>query len=448
MSLIENRLRLGKLFLSDDGIFCIAVDDSEFARLKLLVDHIFGNDNLLGVVAIRNNPAGRSTAKGFSIAHEYTLFVSNNEEVKIGRLERSPEQIARYDQNDNQGQFEWVNFRKHGGANALRGARPRLYYPFFVTQTSFRIPEMEWDARKREWNIKERPKKEEVIVYPISQEGEEKTWKWGHETVKRNINDITVRKDQQGKLGVYMKSRLNVEGTFPLTFWDKSNYSSTDHGTNLLKRLFGEGQLFSFPKSVYATMDCLRVANARQDSIVMDFFGGSGTTAHGVINLNREDNGDRKYILVEMADYFNTVLLPRIKKVVFSDEWKNGKANGGKGCSHFVKYFELEQYETALSKAIYKDANLFNDPNSDPYQQYIFLRDTKMLDALEINTNKNSVKVNLAKLYPNIDIAETLSNLTGKWIKRISENEVEFMDGEKIDLKNLDWKLIKQLIWW
>ena len=149
-----------------------------------------------------------------------------------------------------------------------------------------------------------------------------------------------------------------------------------------------------------------------------------------------------------MADYFNTVLLPRIKKVVFSDEWKNGKANGGKGCSHFVKYFELEQYETALSKAIYKDANLFNDPNSDPYQQYIFLRDTKMLDALEINTNKNSVKVNLAKLYPNIDIAETLSNLTGKWIKRISENEVEFMDGEKIDLKNLDWKLIKQLIWW
>ena len=448
LSLVDDRMRLGKAFLNEDGIMCVMIDDSEFARLKLLVESSFGESNILGVVAIRNNPAGRSTAKGFSVAHEYAIFASNNEDIRIGRLERSPEQIARYDQKDDGGQFEWVNFRKHGGANAMRGARPRLYYPLFVTKKSFRIPMMDWDGAGRKWVLKEKPTKDEVIIYPISQDGVEKTWKWGNETVKANLNDLSVRIDQQGKLGIYMKSRLNVEGSLPLTFWDKSIYSSADYGTNLLKKLFGEGQLFSFPKSVYATMDCLRVANANQDGIILDFFGGSGTTAHAVINLNKEDDGNRKYLLVEMADYFSSVLLPRIKKVIFSDEWKDGKAKGVNGTAHFMKYFDLEQYEETLGKVAYEDANLFADPNTDPYCQYVFMRDLKMLSTLETQKKGNRTKVNLEKLYPNIDLAETLSNLTGKWIKRISGNEVEFVDGEKIDLKNLDWKLIKPLIWW
>lgn len=82
---------------------------------------------------------------------------------------------------------------------------------------------------------------------------------------------------------------------------------------------------------------------------ILDFFAGSGTSAHAVINLNREDGGRRKYILVEMGDYFETVLLPRIKKVVYSDKWKDGKPQKGKGISHFFKYFYLEQYEDTLN---------------------------------------------------------------------------------------------------
>ena len=108
----------------------------------------------------------------------------------------------------------------------------------------------------------------------------------------------------------------------------------------------------------------------------------------------------------------------------------------------------MEQYVETLGKVAYEDANLFADPNTDPYCQYVFMRDLKMLSTLETQKKGNRTKVNLEKLYPNIDLAETLSNLTGKWIKRISGNEVEFVDGEKIDLKNLDWKLIKPLIWW
>ncbi|WP_169999579.1 hypothetical protein [Petrotoga halophila] len=84
----------------------------------------------------------------------------------------------------------------------------------------------------------------------------------------------------------------------------------------------------------------------------------------------------------------------------------------------------------------------------DPYNQYVFMKDLKMIEALEIDYENNKVKVDLSKLYKNIDIAETLSNLTGKWIKKIHSDYVEFKDGEKINLKDLDYKLIKPLIWW
>ncbi|MBI4562569.1 MAG: hypothetical protein HY724_11050 [Candidatus Rokubacteria bacterium] len=118
------------------------------------------------------------------------------------------------------------------------------------------------------------------------------------------------------------------------------------------------------------------------------------------------------------------------------------------GIRQFFKNMHLEQYDDALRRAKYADADLFNDPNKDPYHQYGFLRDLKMLEALEVDTKKNEVKVDLSKLYDGIDIAETLSNLTGKWIKRITAASVEFEDGEVVDTKNLDWKRIKPLIWW
>ncbi|MBI4639846.1 MAG: site-specific DNA-methyltransferase [Candidatus Tectomicrobia bacterium] len=450
LTLVENRLHKAKDFLKDDGILCITIDDSEFHRLySLLLEAFDGEEAILGTISIRSNPSGRSTLKGFAIAHEYAVFVANGEGAFIGRLARSEKQIARYKESDEKGTFEWVNFRKHGGANANRAARPRLFYPVYVSSCGeIRIPKLKWDDSKQEWAPLEQSNHDDTVVYPLSAKGEEKTWKWGHETALKNITDLCARPDQTRSIGIYMKSRMRKEGTLPLTWWDKKEYSATDHGTNLLARVLGASNAFSFPKSVHATEDCLRVSNLGETDLCLDFFAGSGTTAHAVINLNREDGGRRKYILVEMADYFETVLLPRIKKVVFCEKWKDGKPAGGKGISHMVKYYELEQYEDTLRKARYEDADLFENPYQDPYSQYVFLRDLKMLEALEIDREQNNVKVNLSKLYENIDIAETLSNLTGKWIKRITPDCVEFEDSEKIDLKNLDWKLIKPLIWW
>jgi adenine-specific DNA-methyltransferase len=215
---------------------------------------------------------------------------------------------------------------------------------------------------------------------------------------------------------------------------------------------------FPYCHAVSLYQELIGAASHLPDDIILDFFAGSGTTAHAVMNLNREDastgsaqdGGRRKYILVEMADYFDDVLLPRVKKVAFSSEWKDGVAQeDGQGMSHFVKYYELEQYEEVLRKAQYvEDAAPFANPYQDPYQQYVFLPDLKMLHALELDPDENRVEVDLSVLYNDIDLAETLANLRGKWIARITPAYVEFEDGERIDLQDLDWELIKPLIWW
>ncbi len=348
LSLLESRIRASQKLLADDGILCVTIDDFEFHRCRLLLEDLFSCELLLGVVAIKNNPSGRSTGKGFSIAHEYALFVGNSEGTTIGRLSHSEKQLSRYKFKDEQGAFEWVNFRKHGGANANRWARPKLFYPIFVSDDDVRFPQATWNNEANEWELDEEPLSHETILYPVAPDGSEKTWKWGLDTSKAAIEEFCVKRDQTGALGVYRKARLNDQGTLPLTVWDKSEHSSTEYGTNLLRQIFGESEKFSFPKSVHATVDSLRVSKASASAHVMDYFAGSGTTGHAVINLNREDNGSRKYILVEVGHHFDTVLLPRMKKVVYSPDWKDGMPFSRKGVTQLFKYVRLESYEDTL----------------------------------------------------------------------------------------------------
>ena len=128
--------------------------------------------------------------------------------------------------------------------------------------------------------------------------------------------------------------------------------------------------------------DCLRASNCKSNSITIDFFAGSGTTAHAIMNFNSADGGKRKYILIEMGSHFHSVILPRVKKVAFSNTWKDGKSNKGYGQSQFVKIFELEQYEDVFSPTCYDDADLFNNTYDDPYNNYVFLRMLKSLALL------------------------------------------------------------------
>jgi len=350
LSLIADRVQLGKRLLTLDGIVCVAIDDVEAARMRCLFDGQFGPASLLGVVAVRSNPAGRSTPKGFAEAHEYAVFLAASDRSVVGRLRRNEEQRARYSESDNKGAFEWVNFRKHGGREATREARPKMYYPIYAKNGLVRLPKLEWNAKNKEWNVLESPMSGEEVVWPINEAGDQLRWKWGSESFVEDLSNFCAKPDQRGRTGIYLKSRMTDEGMLPVTWWDSKEYSATEYGTNLLKRMFGRIADFTFPKALRLVVDCIRATNVDRDSWVCDFFGGSGTTAHAVIQLNREDGGGRRFILVEMGKYFDSVLLPRVAKALFSAEWREGRAQSWcAGTSSLIKYLSLESYEDALN---------------------------------------------------------------------------------------------------
>jgi len=358
LSLLENRVASAKQLLHKTGVSCYTIDDFELIGFRQLLESSYSEDQFLGQCVIRNNPSGRSTVNGLSIAHEYALFYGNSDGASIGRLDRNAEQLARYGERDSLGHFEWVNFRKHGGT---RRESPKMFYPIALQNESFRIPDMKWDDSLNEWIMTGETGDDEIIIYPIDASGQERRWKWSVERLRNYPSECKVDFDREKKPALYIKSRMNDEGTLPLTWWDKKEYSATAYGTNLLKNMFLSLALFPYPKSIYAVMDSIRVISNSKDSRIIDYFAGSGTTGHAVINLNREDDGNRKYILVEMGDYFDTVLKPRISKVVYSQDWKDGKPqNRDTGISHCFKYLRLESYEDTLNILVLK-----SDPTRD-----------------------------------------------------------------------------------
>lgn len=191
-------------------------------------------------------------------------------------------------------------------------------------------------------------------------------------------------------------------------------------GEKQLTELLGKSNSFPNPKpTTLISRFVLQTADA--DEWVMDFTGGSGTTAHAVAEAFHTDRVRRKFLLIEAADYFDTTLLPRVKRVFAATSWKKGKPVALNGAGLFCKVCSLEQYEDAVAHPAYQEetGDLFRNTKTDPYSQYVFFRDGKMARALELDYEKDEVNVQLDRLYPDIDLAETLSCVTGKWIKRV-----------------------------
>lgn len=347
--LIKNVIDFTKYFLNTQGVICVTIDDFQQKELHTIIQQSLGMNSILGTVVIRNNPSGRPVPSGFAIAHEYAIFACTNPNLTIQKLKRSEIHNKRYKEQDKQGKFMWELLRKRG-SNSRRDDARKSYFPFYVSDKRIRLPDLEWKEEKAEWVAKEKPLPNEVVVYPIDENGIERNWRWGIDTAIDNINELKVEKKAGGVI-VYYKFRQPV-GATPTTNWIDSRYSATEHGTGLVKHFFIEYQPFSYPKSIFAVEDSISIAGMRSGcmDICMDYFAGSGTTGHAVINLNREDNGKRKYILVEQGEYFDTVLKPRIQKVVYSADWKDGKATSpDTGISHAFKVLKIESYEDTLN---------------------------------------------------------------------------------------------------
>ncbi len=307
LTFMKNRLETAWEFLRDDGFIAIAIDHFELFYLGALADEIFDRDNRLGIVTILHNPEGRQNAKYFTATNEYLLVYRKSPSSKFNSVflqenfkdSKNIEDI--YNKKDEKGLYKEESFIRLGGGNAcLRKNKPSGWYPLYVSK----------DLK----DITLEKKKGYQKILPVTEKGQERTWKLIKDSFMDAYNkgDIYAIK-QNGKIKICEKYRLN-KGSPITTCWINKKYNAKKSGTNLLQKLFNE-KLFSYPKSLYAVLDTLKIMTAKDD-IIMDFFAGSGTTGHATLELNKEDGGNRQFILIEQLDTHMEVILKRIQKIM------------------------------------------------------------------------------------------------------------------------------------
>jgi len=342
LSLIGNTLPVSKRLFSDDFPFGVAIDDYEFKNLAKLIDQGFP-DMEISTVIVNHHPQG--SGGRLSRTHEYYLLVSDDglpsykgEPIDDGVEERS--------------------FMRSGrGENNWREYRWRSFYALLVDKDTTTIVGAEEPVPLGKKFPTEDTADGYKRIYPINSRGEERVWRSSYETGKKRAENGELIISPNGTVYQIINHQGRRETLF--SNWTSSEFNAGTQGTAVLDSL-GLGGIFDYPKSIKTIEKGLWAQSFGSDNtLVLDYFAGSGTTAHAVININRDYGGKRKYIVVEMGDYFGAVLKPRIEKTVYSKQWQNGtpQANSDgsyNGVSHCFKYLRLESYEDTLNNLILK----------------------------------------------------------------------------------------------
>lgn len=420
LSLMHNRIELAKELMADNSMMAVAIDDAEVAVLMEMLDTMFAKN--AGTAVVRSNPQSRKAKGKFSPQHEYCLFYSKREETNPHSIGYTESKLKRYPLEDEKGHYSWMNFIRAGNDD-LRTDRSQMFYPIAVSfSDEIRILDMEWDDETEEYKLLESPREDEVLVYPIKEENGnliEKRWQRGYDRVKKEIplGEYRIRR-VNNEIIIDFKTRMD-EDAMPTTWWDKKEYASANYAPREQKQIFGK-KVFEYAKAVSLVKDAICASGAdEEDAFVLDFFAGSATTAHAVIDLNRID-GNRKYCLVEMGEYFKKATLPRVKKIIYAPQWSKKKPKTRENSvSQIVKYMSLESYEDALSNItltrIDKMVDLFGEKYLINYMLDIETRDSLLnLDAFNHPfdyqmkiTRKNET------LWHRVDVIETFNYLLG-----------------------------------
>lgn len=293
LNMIYPRLVLAKNLLSDSGVIIASIDNNEIANLQKILDEVFGVDNCMGVISNSNNPKGRSDDKYIATAHEYLLvYAKNLSSVEWYGFEPTEEIIKRYNKFDELGkQYREIDLRKTG-ENDLREDRPNLFYYFYYSEFT-----KDFYADRNDY-IKDGY----IQIKPQREDGKEGNWRWGIETAKNQITDLVPKFMPSRKVwGVmqkdYLEKRALVKPTSSWTFKDVNS----ERGTEEFVKLGFDKRIFPKPKPLGTITRCLKLST-NDDSIILDFFSGSATTAHAVMKLNAEDGGNRKFIMVQLPE--------------------------------------------------------------------------------------------------------------------------------------------------
>jgi adenine-specific DNA-methyltransferase len=299
------RLKLLKELLRPDGVIFVSIDDNEVHNLRILMEDIF-QDNFLGAISIVNNLKGRSDDEFIATANDYLIvYAKNKNKYEMGGFPLSAEQLSEYDQEDQWGRYKEVGFRKTG-KGWRREDRPRMFYPIYFNESTSDI-------------ALERESKDDIEIEPLTSDKQKGRWRWEkQEFLRRKDRDIVIRKVRTGRWAIFTKMRLEENGEertlLPKSVWIDPKYD-TAKGAALVRDIFGK-DVFDNPKPLDFVKDIIRISTDKdKGDIVLDSFAGSGTTAHAVMDLNKEDGGNRKFILVECLDYADNITAERIRRI-------------------------------------------------------------------------------------------------------------------------------------
>lgn len=284
LNMIYPRLRIAKDLLSDDGVIFISIDDNEVENLKKICDEIFGAGNFVANIIIVSNPGGRDY-KQIAIMHENLLVYTKSDRGELNEIERQ----GNFDMRDDVGGYELRELRNRN-PKFNRKNRPNLFFPICVAPD--KIDSYGCCAVSLQ--------KDNVYyleVYPYNSIGEASVWRWGQIKVANEINNLVARKKKDGNYNIYEKSRKTTSKA--KSIWQETEMRNED-GTRLVGSLFNKA-IFDHPKPLSILSRCLTLATD-EDDIVLDFFSGSATTAHAVMKINAEDEGHRKFILVQLPE--------------------------------------------------------------------------------------------------------------------------------------------------
>jgi adenine-specific DNA-methyltransferase len=297
LSMIKKRLKLAKPLLKSDGVMIITIDDNEMNALGLLLDELFP-EYIKHQITIVINPGG-TYRLNFARVHEYAYFVCPTDRETITPIPVVQEELAPDEREEDDG-FEYWKLRRTGAESAHRHQRSKQFYAIYVDEETMKAvrvgPELAPDE-----SFSTRRADGLLPVYPIDAEGTHRVWRYGRETMSERIAEgaIIARRNPAGGLSLYFRTpKKNTKRH--KTVWQEGGHSSVGTAsTVLVDELIGRPGAFPFPKSVYAVRDCIAaVCRSRKDAIVLDFFGGSGTTLHATAMLNKEDGGNRRALVV------------------------------------------------------------------------------------------------------------------------------------------------------
>lgn len=289
-SMMYSRLMVARTLLKEDGVIFISIDDNEVENLRKICDEVFGESNKIAQLVIENNPRGRQSDAFFATSHEYLLcYAGNIDSATINGMSLSEKQKAEYKYEDEIGRYRLLGLRQRGVAS-LREDRPEMFFPIWVNpeDSSISLTYVE------DW--------EEVI--PKKSDGREGRWMWGKQKCINESNRLVAKLvSTRREFDIFVKDYLNKDGEQRTrkykTIWS-DKILNNQIGTQEVKAILG-GDYMSFPKSTEYIKTIIQTGTS-SSSLILDFFSGSATTAHAVMQLNAEDGGNRQYIMVQLPE--------------------------------------------------------------------------------------------------------------------------------------------------